>query len=154
MIREIISWFTVKSSKPIEKPIMLIDGDSAIDYEYIDWNKYSRVIQVQVTNTPRRMTKVQKRESAGRLEKINLFQLNQQYKGKETTDKYICVLLQKCVSEGKTNFEIMSSDADFYQISDMVCQANPDKELSFKIIVKLKTEKHTKIKSKIETIYI
>jgi hypothetical protein len=55
-------------------------------------------------------------------------------KGKETTDKYIAMAIQKLVSEGVVDICVVSSDFDFVDIFKMITVTNPDKCLKFKLI--------------------
>jgi len=55
--------------------------------------------------------------------------------GKEVVDKFIGAYIQKAVSDGYTHITVVSNDYDFVDIFKMTAKLNPDKNLTFRMIV-------------------
>lgn len=131
MLRYIITLF--KKPKPIIKTpleLIFIDGDQDANRQIATFNKISNDrkgfwIHVQ-REIPRKLSKIPN------IEAISVRDMAA--KGKETTDKYIAIAIQKGVSEGIKKFTVISRDYDFVDIFKMIVMSNPEVELDFTLV--------------------
>lgn len=152
MIRDIVNWFR---SKPPKGAILFVDGDQYFNLDQVPIKEFE---QIQVISCHSHCTKhlrsLLKRVDNVTFESVGEF--NTEFKGKETTDKYIAIQLQRYISAGYTELSIMSADADFYAIAEMLIKSNPGVTLKFTIYVSMKypMEKHQRLKSRITTVFL
>ena len=131
MLRFIVNLF--KKPEPIiniPKELIFIDGDQDANRQIATFKKISndrKGIWIHVQReTPRKLTKVPN------IEVVSVREMSA--KGKETTDKYIGIAIQKAVSEGVRKFTVISRDYDFVDIFKMIVMSNPEVELDFTLV--------------------
>lgn len=99
-------------------PVLIIDGDGSVDGFDINTQIYSKVIYVTVHTSTKAYNKW-KRLCGDNPDKFTFHTVNTfNNKAKETTDKYICLLMEK-LSIGVKEIHIKTNDFDFYQICRM-----------------------------------
>lgn len=156
MFNKVIKFLRLSKVPTISnKPIMFADGDQNLLFDKIKVSDFQRI---HIVTCSPHITKAFQRAliKYGCLFTFtSLHTHNQEYKGKETTDKYIAIQLQKLISQGQTKFAIMSADADYYSIATMLIMSNPELTLDFTIYAnsKYQMNKHERLKSKITTVF-
>lgn len=132
------NFFQNKSS-----PILFVDGDQHHDLSNLNLNEFSKVIITCIHDIkcyPKIYLKLEQENKNVELHTVKQFNNN----GKETTNKYIAMLIQKQISLGITDIKILSNDSDFYQIARMLICINDDIALNFEIMVDQK-KSHKKL---------
>ena len=115
-----------KKPIPKKKKLIIVDGDCCLNdvwvYEDVLGSSEVYVIKFKSNkkdNPPKVLNKYPE---------IQLVELVDYRGSKETVDKYIAVLLQKAVSGGYADINIISTDYDMVDISHMIMDVNEPKE--------------------------
>lgn len=126
-------WGQEKETIAEKKAIVLVDGDQFTPaamqaYEKFILGKYKETVFVTVLNISK------KNRSKKLTDQMRIVQLQGYNKGKETTDKYICIEAQKAISAGYTELVFLSSDKDFVDIMKFLRISNPEAKLEMTLI--------------------
>jgi hypothetical protein len=124
-----LNWFR-KQSQP--KGCVFLDGDQGLPALMAAFDRYAKgseayfIRQCAKENIPKAM------EGRDDMQKIYLSDFKAR---KETTDKFIAMMIQQKIKDGYTDFTVISGDTDFVDIFKMAMIANPEMNFNFRFII-------------------
>ena len=128
MLKNILNFF----SKQEKKRLFIVDGDGCTPHTWVyeDVLGTSEVYVVRHTQSYFSKPKI-----LDAYPEIIDVPLTGYRTSKETVDKYIGLMIQKAVSDGYRDINIVSRDCDMIDMARMLIDINPDKKFTINIIM-------------------
>lgn len=124
------NWF---KKEPKVKGCVFLDGDGGIPPLLRAFDKYAHGSEAYFV---RQMSAPSKEPISMRVrDDMKKIYLENMKTRKETTDKFIAMMIQQKILDGYTNFTVISGDTDFVDIFKMAIIANPEISFNFRFII-------------------